>query len=151
MTDPLAVLLKAVMAGQYAYAAVLALIALITLVRKYGSAKVPFLATDAGGLLLSLALSFLGTLGLGLASGVPLTLALLKKALLVWGASSFSYSTLRRLLLPIVEKFAPAWLQSLLRYALWVLDKPASAGDAAVTAKPALGTVSYLGTPKDVP
>lgn len=87
----------AVTSKNYALVAALAVVALVYLARKYAGPKVPFLQTDKGGVLLSLATSFAGALATALFAGGPISLALVSQALIVAFTASGGWSMIRKL------------------------------------------------------
>lgn len=140
---------EAVMAGHWILGAALALILLVALVRRYVGPHVPFLHSDVGGALLSLAAGFGSGLAAALAAGGPVSWGLAWTALTVSVAAAGGYTLLAKLIRPL-EDAAPAWLKPFLAMITWIFDKPdaaaeaAKAGDAAVAAHPAAGVEVVL-------
>jgi hypothetical protein len=151
-------LYAAVMSGQWMLAAAAALVFFVAAARKYAAPRWPFLASDAGGVLLVLLGSFGGAAGTALAAGAVPSLAMAWVALGVAVSAAGGYSILKKLAGPLVPK-APMWLQPLFRLVLWFFDhstEPAvaeatKAGNDAVAAKPPTGVAGIVGKPTDVP
>ena len=147
---------QAVMSGQYVLGAALALVLVVALVRKYASGRFPFLATDAGGALLTLVGSFGGAVATALAAGATPSLAVAWVALGVAASAAGGYALIKKLVGPLVTK-APGWLQPILRLVVWFFDRPSSvvkeveaAGDAAVAANPPSGAAGIIGELRDL-
>lgn len=102
----------AIMSGQWALVAALALILVVFVLRKFVAPKVPFLASDAGGAILVLATSIFGAFGNALAAGQPLSFALAVKALQIGFAAAGGWAVLKKALLPagqwLLKKFGLA-------------------------------------------
>lgn len=116
--DPLSLfqdLYQAVMSGQGALAAALALVAAVFVLRKFVAPMVPFFGTDAGGALLVLLTSETGALLTAVAAAggkfEHVTGALLLKALQVGFAAAGGWAVLKKLVAPAAAA-AWAWLQS---------------------------------------
>ncbi len=93
----------AVVSGQWALVAALALVAVVFVLRKFVSTKVPFFASDAGGVVLA----FFGSLGGGLATafaaGEAFSLQLLLKVAQVAFLAMGGYAALKKLVAPLVD------------------------------------------------
>jgi hypothetical protein len=152
-------LFDAVMSGNYAYAAALALVLGVALARRYGSKRWPWLGGDTGGSLLVLLGSFGGAVATALAGGAGLSLALFWTACKVAAGASGGYTLIKRLAIPLLRQVIgklPKVLQKPFGLILWMFEgsavaKAEAAGDAAVAANPANGLDGLAGTPKDVP
>jgi acyl carrier protein len=77
------VTLDAVQHKNWGLLASLGVVVLVWALRKWGSVKIPFLATDRGGAVLALVWGIAGAIATGLLAGAPLDLALLIKGLTV--------------------------------------------------------------------
>jgi hypothetical protein len=97
----------AVRSGQWVVAAGLVLLALVWAVRKYGGKLWPFLLTDRGGVVTSLALAFLGALGTTLAAGRTPGPADVMAALGLAFTASGGWTMVRRLINPKSTDPAP--------------------------------------------
>jgi hypothetical protein len=155
--------LEAVLAGQYPLAALLAIVFAVAALRRLnkrpdGSVRVPFLASDAGGVLLA-CLAAAATVAAGAVSaGAGWSLALLGTAAGAAVMAMGGFVGAKKLLLPLAEWLearAPKWAQPLFKLALWVFDRPdpvelaEAAGDAAVAANPTTGVDGVVGSPRD--
>ena len=138
-------LLDAVMSGQYALAAALALVLAVALLRRYGSGRWPSLGSAAAGSLLVLLGGFGAALATSLSAGGALSFALAYSALKVSLYAAGGYSILKPLLSAVRGK-SPPWLSRILGMFTWVFDKPNKlvdahiAGAEAVEADPGKGT-----------
>lgn len=150
--------LSAILSGQYAYAAALALVLAVAAARRYGGARFPFLRSDAGGASLALVGGIGGALVNSLAAGGGVSLALLWSALLVAVGAAGGYSLIKRLIVtPILEPLAaraPAPIRAVLGVILWAFRSNAAAdataaGNAAVVASPSSGVAGIVGEPRD--
>jgi hypothetical protein len=148
--------LDAVRNGQGWLGAALALILATGLARKYGKSYIPFLATDAGGMVLTAVTSFAGACATALAAGSSISGALLLTAAGVAVAAMGGYRVLAKGLLPLLDAAAQRWpniaTKALSAGAHWLLDrtpesvkKAEAAGAAAVAAKPAGGLDAVVG------
>lgn len=156
-------ILSAVMSGQWAAGAALALVLIVALARKYGAKRFPFLTTDAGGTALTLVGSFGGALATALLAGTVPSLGLAYAALGIAVAASGGYTMIRRLVAPLLRKLAsklPGPFQSIATFALDLVlglfekknPTPAAeaAGEAAVQANPAPGAEGITGAHREV-
>lgn len=156
-------ILAAVMSGQWAAGAALALVLLVAATRKYGAKRWPVLATDAGGTAMTLVGSFGGALATALLAGSAPTLALVWAALGIAVAASGGYTMIKRLALPLLGAIVdrlPAWASAPAKAVLTVVasllgaggavQKAEKAGKDAVEAKPATGAAGVVGKPRDV-
>jgi hypothetical protein len=143
----------AVMHGQYWIAASLALVMLTALARKYGTGKLPFLATGAGAAILVLVGSFGGALATALLAGSAISLGLAFTALKVAFAAAGGFSLAKSLVAPLLRKIqakAPIWAQPIFGILFWAFERPEAlataeaAGAAAVKAAPAKGAAGVL-------
>lgn len=154
---------EAILAGQYAVAAALALVLAVGLLRRYAVPRVPFLRTDAGGTLLTYAASFGGALAthlIAVGASVP-SAAMLLAAVKIGFYAVGGFMTAKRLAMPVFTYLAsksPPWLAAIILLVPRLFDlvtgsstakiaKAEKAGDAAVVATPGVG----LPTPRDVP
>lgn len=160
LLDLLKPALEAVKAGQGILAACLLLVFAVAVARRYGAKRFPFLASDAGGALLTLLGSFGGALGTALMAGTAPSLGLATTALGVAFAASGGYSMIKRLVVPTLRALQaklPAWARPVLDLALWIfgpapaIAKAEAAGAKAVEANPATGAAGIVGTPKSWP
>lgn len=136
----------------------LALVLLVALARRYGSSRLPFLASEAGAALLLLLGSFGATAG-AMAAGpeVMLSMAMVWVALKIAFLAAGGYAALKALivvpLLRPLQARLPTWAQPILGVILWIFERPnpitkaEGAGDAAVAANPPAGS----GTPTKWP
>jgi hypothetical protein len=147
--------------GNKLYAGMLALIAMVALLKRYAPAKWrPFLYGDIGGSLLTLTGSFAGAMATTLGSGNPVSWMMVKTAGLIAVGAAGGYALVKKLLIePLLRPWsskAPAWLRPLLAMVLWIFDKPSpiakaeAAGNAAVAAKPPTGMEGVVGKTRDV-
>lgn len=158
-------ILDAVMSGQGWLGAALALILMTAVARKYGKGFLPFLATDAGGMVLAAVGSFGGALATAFAAGSAVSGALLLTAAGVAVAAMGGYRVMAKKLLPaldaLAQRAAAKWpklsvpIVMLSKGLHWLLDRePASikkaeaAGAQAVEKSPGKG-LEALG-PEDV-
>ena len=96
-------LYDAVMHGQWALLAALVLVALVFALRKFVAPKVPFLASDAGGVLLAFFGSLGGALSTAFAAGEAFSWALLFKAAQVAFLAMGGYAALKKLFAPLLD------------------------------------------------
>lgn len=144
-------ILSAAKAGHYAYAAALALVVGVTLARRYGAGKLPWLASDTGGAVLSFAGALGAAFASALATGGAVSLSLVWAAVGVAVTASGGYTLAKKLLInPILKPLAakaPAWAQPIFALLLYLFESRAeaaaratAAGQAAVDKSPAKGT-----------
>lgn len=93
----------AVMAGQWALVAALALVLVVFVLRKFVSGKVPFLASDAGGIMLAFVGSLGGAFATAFAAGESFSWSLAFKAAQVAFLAMGGYAALKKLVLPLVD------------------------------------------------
>ncbi|MCP3103838.1 hypothetical protein LZ198_33660 [Myxococcus sp. K15C18031901] len=91
-------LLDAVTSRNYALVASLVVVVLVYLLRKFGSAFVPFFNTDRGGAVLVLAVSLAGAVANALAAGASFSLALVLTAVKVALTAAGGFTLIKRLL-----------------------------------------------------
>lgn len=151
--------LDAVMSGNYAYAAALALVLVAAVARKYGAKHWSFLATDAGGALIVLLASFGGALATTTAAGAWPSLAMVWVAAKVAAMAAGGWSLVKKILIDPLRPWAsrqPAWIQAVFAVITWVFDKPdpiadaIAKGEAALAANPSTGAPGVGGVPRDV-
>lgn len=151
--------LEAVMHGSYAYAAVLALVFAVTLLRRYGSIHWEWVESDAGGALLALLTSLAGALATAAAAGAAPSWALVWTSVQVAAGASGVYVLAKHLLaapLRWLRDRLPARLRFLVDALLWLFSssseaKAAAAGEAAVAANPGPGLAGIVGDSRDLP
>ena len=89
--------------------AIILLIGLVYVVRRWGRAELPvvgwkllpaWFATDRGGVVITLALSFLGAIGHALAASSPVNVELFEAAVLTAVGAAGGYVAIRRMLWP---------------------------------------------------
>lgn len=135
--------LSAVTSGNYAYAAALALVLLVALVRRYGGAKYPFLASKKFAPVLVLLASFGSAMAITLGAGQALSLAMAWTSVKVAIGAAGGYSLLKPLFNFARDK-APAWMDplfDLLNSVFASKDKAAeAAGRKAMKENPSTGT-----------
>lgn len=147
--------------GHYAYCGALGLMLGVALIKRYfGTHPASWFHSDVGGTSMTLLGAFGASLTASLAGGGPLTLGLMKTALLVGVGAAGGYSILKKLVVePILRPLAakaPASMQFLFQAIFWIFDKPdpiaaaESAGQAAVEAAPAQGAESIVGKPTEI-
>jgi hypothetical protein len=149
--------LDAVVGGNYALAAVLAVVFFVALASKYGKSAWPFLGTGAGKAVLTLVGAFVGAVATAVAAGgfAAVTAGVLWTALGVAVSAAGGYALAKELLGPLVPRL-PAWAQPLARLVLALFDrkgaatKATEAGATAVADKPSTGIAGVLGAPRDV-
>jgi hypothetical protein len=105
LSDFAKALLAAVTGHQWWVLVSLVLVGLVWGVRKYLAPKVPFLASDAGGALLTFVLAVAGGLGTALLGGAPMSAALLGTVALVAFKVSGGWALLMHVLDPLLTKF----------------------------------------------
>lgn len=136
--------LQAIMGGQYAAAAALALVLAVALLRRYGVKRWPALGSAAAGSILVLVGGFGAALATSLLAGSALSGTLAYSALKVSLLAAGGFSLLKPLIAALQRK-APSWLSPAFRLVSWVFDKPSkiaaaeAAGLAAVEANPGKG------------
>lgn len=108
LADLAAPVLSAVTSGNYAYAAALALVLGVALVRRFGGAKYPFLASKKFAPVLVLIGSFGSALAITLGAGQAISLAMLWTSVKVAIGAAGGYS-LAKPLLNFVQDKLPAW------------------------------------------
>lgn len=137
--------LQAIMGGQYALAAALALVLAVALLRRYGVGRWPALGTAAAGSILVLVGGFGAALATSLLAGSALSGGLAYSALKLSVLAAGGFSIAKPLLAWLQGK-APAWASPAFKLVSWIFDKPSkveraeAAGDAAVEANPGEGT-----------
>lgn len=138
------VLVRAAQSGNWWFLLAAALMAITWGARRYLAPKVPWLKSDAGGVVLAFALAFFGALTAALGSGSALSVTLFVAAAKIAFTAMGGYAALRKLLLPLMGKlpFMPAAKAQALA---------TQAGIEAVQAKPGPGAAGKVGEPKDVP
>lgn len=148
---------------QYSLTAMLVIVLLVALTKRYLGDKVPWLHSDAGGSALVLVGTMASAMAAGLlAPGATITWMLLKTAALTGVSAAGGYAMIKNLLItpflkPLAAK-APAWLQPIFNLVFAFFDHPPlapvaiaiKAGDAAVAAAPATGADGIVGTSTEV-
>lgn len=149
---------------QYSLMAMLLVVLVTALVKRYLGDKIAFLHSDAGGAITALVMSFATAMAAGLVTpGATITFSLLKTAVLVGVGAAGAYALLKNLLVdPFLKPLAnkvPAWLKPLFDLALFAFDhgdsdaavtKATADGAAAVAAAPAEGVAGVVGTPTEL-
>ena len=98
-----------VQAGNWKAVAAIAAIGIVWALRKFGGRYIPFLKTDRGGTLLTLATGITGGLGHALLVDAPITAELLTDGLAVGVTAAGGYVVVKRILWPSdVKKAADA-------------------------------------------
>jgi hypothetical protein len=90
--------LAAVTSGNWALLAALVLVGVVFLARRFGAKRVPFLATARGGALLALLGGVAGAIATALASGGPVSVALVLSGLQVGFLAAGGWTVLKKLL-----------------------------------------------------
>ena len=138
-------LLNAVMSGQYAVAAALALVFAVAVLKRYGVSRWPVLDSPAAGSILVLVGGFGAALATALSAGAAISLSLAYTALKVAVTAAGGYS-LAKPLLRLLQDKAPAWAAIPLKLVTWIFEKRGrveaaeAAGEAAVKANPGAGS-----------
>ena len=130
--------------GHKAYAAALALVLLVALVRRYLGSRVPWLHTDAGSTVLVLLGSFGGALATALSGGADLTWKIAESAIGVAVIAAGGYGMIKQLLVvPVLCKWeakAGPTTQKLLRVVLWIFCHKQDPSAACAQPAPAAPT-----------
>lgn len=158
----------AIMNGQAWLAAALAVVFATAATRKYlpDAYGGRFIRGDVGGVLTAFSISFGGALATALAAGSSMSGQLALTGLKVALAAAGGYSVLHKLASAMIatkwyQSKAPAWLKTIVAFALGMLgssaaarakaiDKSKAAGSAAVAAKPAQGVAGVVGKAREV-
>ncbi len=117
--------------GQYIYSGCLALVFAVALARRFGTARYPWLSTDAGSAALVLAGSFGGAMvtQITAGAGVVPTWPMAETALKIAFGAAGGYSVLKALVVhPYLEKLAdkgPRWLHAPMALVLWIFQEAA--------------------------
>lgn len=122
--------LSAVTDGNYAYAAALALVLLVALVRRFGGAKYPFLASKKFAPVLVLVGSFGAAMAVTLGAGQALSLGMAWVAVKVAIGAAGGYS-LAKPLLDFVQSKLPSWAWPLFSVFDAVFKSKTKAAEAA--------------------
>lgn len=154
-----------IMAGHYIASAALCLVLAVALVKRYAPTRFqPFLHSDAGHALTTLAMAFGGALATATIGGAPWHWGMLTTAggvavTAVGGLMMVEHLLVEPLLKPLIAKLPP-WAQPIAGIIMWIFDKPASqaqidanatkAGDAAVAATPSTGAAGVVGPAKEI-
>lgn len=109
LTELAAPVFTAIVKGNYLYGTALGLVLLVAVIRRFGGAKYPVLASKKAAPYLVLASSFFAAIALALSSGGALSLAMVYGAFKVAIAAAGGYSLFKGLL-STVEGKAPAWM-----------------------------------------
>lgn len=137
----------AIMGGQYAYAAALAVVLVVAMLRRYGGARWPALSHKLVAPLLVFAASFAGSLATAFAAGEAVGSATLWPALKIAVMGAGGYAMLKPYFTWLSGK-APAWARPLFgildaifsaRSKAAKVAAAKAAGDAAVAANPSKG------------
>ena len=120
--------------GHRAYAAAVALVLAVALIRKYAGARWKALHTDAGSALLVLAGSFGATLAATLAGGGPATAQAAWMALCTAFAAAGGYAALKQLvIMPLAAKLPP-WAAKVLTWLFVHASDPSNVAPATTPA-----------------
>ncbi len=136
--------LNAVLGGSYAYAAALALVLAVALLRRYGGAKWPILANKKAAPYLVLVASFGAALATSLSAGAAVSGALLWGAFKVAAGAGYGYALAKPLAAWLKSK-SPKWLKPAFGLLDWVFtsrdraEVAKAAGDKAVAESPTKG------------
>jgi hypothetical protein len=107
--DELVIFVKPVMAaiqsGDWPLVIALAVIASVSLIKKFGGDKIPWLKTDEGGATLVLITAITGAIGNSLASGAPLNWGLILTGVKVGFTAAGGYAVTKKILKPLFAKF----------------------------------------------
>ncbi len=109
----------AIAGGHSAYAAALALVLAVALVRKYAGGYCKWMHTDAGSTVLVLAGAYGTALAASLAGGGALTSHLAWSALVVAVGASGGYAAVKRLVVDPLAPELPAWLRPVV---VWLFE-----------------------------
>ena len=134
--------LDAVLSGQYVYAAALALVLGVALLRRYGGSRWPLLASRKAAPFLVLVGSLAAALATGISAGSTLTATTLWAAVKVAVSAAGGYSLLKAVLKPLEDR-APAWLSPVFVVAGLIFrskEGATKAGQKAVDDDPSKGT-----------
>lgn len=150
LADLVKPVLDAVMSGQYMYAVPLALVLGVALLRRFGGARWPVLASAKVAPLLAVFGAFAATMAAALSTGASIDGHMVWTALTLVGASTAGYALLKPLLKPLIGKL-PSWAAAPLMLIFDTRSRAETAkaaGDAAVESKPSKGMPVDF---KDVP
>lgn len=120
-------LFEAISQGRWDLVAALVVVLIVLVVRRFGPSKIPFLRTDAGGVILVLATALSGAVASALAAGQVFSLALLYTAFKIAAAAAGGYSMIKKLVWPLILK-----LFGTKKPLEHVAAEATAAGDAAV-------------------
>lgn len=127
---------SAFLAGNDVYAGSLALVFGVALARRYGTARYPWLSTDAGSAATTMLMSFGGAMVAALGAGAAPTWSMAGHATVVGVTAMGGYAALRHLVvLPYLTYLAtrgPAWLHKPADLILWVFQATAPERTAPV-------------------
>lgn len=90
----------AVMSKNWTMVTALALIAFVWLLRKFGSKRLPFLATDRGGAMLVMVTSVLGALATALGAGRPVSGDVLRQAVTLGFLAAGGWTWVKKVMRP---------------------------------------------------
>ena len=129
----------------------LILVALVSLARKQGVKKLPWLGTKAGGHVLTYAMSLAVSLAATFSGGVGFSLGVLYASAKVAFLASGGYTLAKDLLLPLLSKVVPAWALKPVEMILdntFIKAKAEEAGLRAVKENPGEGVSELVGEPE---
>ena len=135
---------QAFLAGHDMLAGALALVCAVALVRRYGTASLPWLSTDAGSASLVMIGSFGTAMVATLATGTAATWTMAYHALALAFVSMGGYTALKKLVIePYVTYLAvkgPTWIHAPADFVLWAFQmaRPDVVAPAAPVATPAV-------------
>jgi len=136
--------LDAAMSGNYMYAVALMLVLSVALVRRFGGARWPILASKKVAPFLVMVGSFGAALATSLGAGASISGAMLWGAVKIATVAAGGYSLLKPLL-DALQKRAPKWAQPLFGMVGWIFssrdraERAKAAGQKAVKENPAQG------------
>ena len=138
--------LDAVLSGSYAYAAALALVLGVALLRRYGGAKWPLLASKKAAPYLVLVGSFGAALATSLSAGAGITLAMTWGALKVAAGAGYGYAVLKPIFMGL-QKRAPGWMSPVFDVVGWVFETRTKAAEARIAKAIDAGVVAVESNP----
>lgn len=137
LLDLLRPIYAAFLAGHDVYAGSLALVFSVAIARRYGTAKVPWLSTDAGAATTTMLMAFGGAMVAAAGASATPTWSMAGHATVVAVTAMGGYTLLLKLVVePYLLKLAtkgPAWLHSPMQLVLWVFQKALPESTAATT------------------
>ena len=123
--------LDAVMGGNYLYGAALALVLLVALVRRFGGAVWPLLASKKAAPFLVMVGAFGAAMATSLGAGEGVTVAMAWAAVKVAVLAAGGYSLLKPVL-QALQKRSPMWADPLFAVAGWIFETRSKAAEAKI-------------------